>query len=67
VTSIACRQSGSDQTLVRVMEITLFKKERERRLASQNDGARRPRALLCFGARLWRAGWAIVTKGRLSF
>jgi hypothetical protein len=53
--------------LVRVMEITLFKKQRERRLASQNDGARRPRALLCFAARLWRAGWAIVTKGRLSF
>ncbi len=26
-------------------------------------GARRPRALLCFTPRLWRAGRAIVTKG----
>jgi hypothetical protein len=44
---------------------TWFKKQRERQFASQNDG--RPRALLSFAARLWRAGCAIVTNGRLSF
>jgi hypothetical protein len=46
---------------------TWFKKQRERQLASQNDGANRPHALLSFAARLWRAGCAIVTKGRLRF